>query len=166
MRFDSDYITSMKFFEPDVAFLKWIKEYANGRLVIDCGAGMGHVTRELFKLGTKVVAFEPNGDYTAFQEENMKQRIGMIQYIIADCSTSKITSMPNLLLLFCRPCHSDFVERTIAHMHPSSEALYITKPNNWEDYDDLGHFRDNAVLIKHKGKSKEGEKVWSIKKSK
>jgi len=156
----------LKFFEPDVDFLKWIKDYAKGRLIVDCGAGEGHITRELFKLGAKVVAFEPNGDYMKFQEENIKQRLGMIQYIMADCTTSKITSMPNLLLLFARPCHSNFVEQTIKHMHPSSEVMYITKPDNWEDYDDLGVYRDNAVEIKHKGSSKEGEKVWSVKKSK
>lgn len=163
---DYFYTPTLKFFEPDPTFLKWIKDYAKGRLIIDCGAGVGHITRELFKLGAKVVAFEKSGDYAAFQEENLKQRLGMIQYIIADCSTSKITAMPNVLLLFCRPCHSDFVERTIQHMHPSSEALYITKPSNWENYDDLGKFRDTAVKIKHKGKSLENEQVWSVKKSK
>lgn len=155
----------MKFFEPDEDFLIWIKNYAKDRLIIDCGAGQGHIARELYKLGhKKIVAFEYIGDHMNFQKENLKQGLGMIQYLVDDCTKSNITSLPNILLLFCRPCHSNFVEKTIQHMDHTSEVLYITKPDNLKEYNDLGNYRNKAIEIKHIGSSLEGEKVWSIRK--
>lgn len=158
------FTTSMKFFEPDEEFLKWIKDYANGRLILDCGAGLGHITRALHVLGAKIVAIDPFADTDKFREENFELKVGHIHYIDDYSQSSKFTAMPNCLLLFCRPCHSDFVEATIYHMHPTSEALYITVPRNFDGYDDLGEYKELAVEIPHKGTSAEGEKVWSIKK--
>lgn len=158
------FTTMNKFFEPDEEFLMWIKDYANNRLIVDCGAGKGHITRALHVMGCKVVGIDPYADYTKFRDENFRLRLGHIHMIPDQSEHSKLAQMPNSLLLFCRPCHSSFVEDTIQNMHPTSEALYITKPDNFDDYDDLGEFKELAVEIPHKGTSQEDEKVWSIKK--
>lgn len=44
------------------------------------------------------------------------------------------------------------------------EALYITLEGNLEKYNDLGHYKDSAVLLEHKGVSEDNEVVYSIKK--
>lgn len=68
-----------------------------------------------------------------------------------------------ILLIFARPCHSDWVEETLDMKNDKVEALYITLLENLENYDDLGKWRDKAVLLKHKGSSADKEVVYSIK---
>lgn len=158
------FISTLNFFEPDQKMLQWLKDYANGRLIIDVGCGTGHVIRELHKIKTKVIGIDPCMDVEKFHRENLQQGIGLINVIYGKAQQCDLTKLPHCVLLFCRPCHSNFVEETIKVMHPASEALYITVPKNWDDYNDLGRFKEKAEIVEHEGSSLENEKVWKIKK--
>ena len=158
------FISTLNFFEPDQKMLEWLKNYANGRLIIDIGCGTGHIIRELHKIKTKVIGIDPHMDVTKFHEENLKQGIGLINVMLREAQHCDLAKLPNCLLIFCRPCHSDFVEETIKVMHPTSEALYITVPRNLNNYNDLGRFKKVAKLLKHEGISIEEEQVWKITK--
>lgn len=156
------FTSTIDFFQPNQEMLSWLKNYANGRLIIDVGCGTGHVIRELHKLKTKVIGIDPYIDLLNFTQENMRLGLGLINVMPREAQKCDLAKMPNCLLLFCRPCHSNFVEETLKIMHPTSEALYITVGKNWDLYDDLGEFKDIAKPIKHQGTSLEKEKVWSI----
>jgi hypothetical protein len=153
---------STPFFIPDVAFVKWLIKYANGRLMIDCGAGTGYLTALITKLGGKCIAIEPM--YT--MERKMfwvKQRIHFHVFYEKSETASIIKTAPDnkALLLFARPCHSSFVYDTIQNnMNEGMEALYIGHKHNHED--DLGDLPFEE--IKHEGTSKNREIVLSIKK--
>jgi hypothetical protein len=151
----------IKFFEPDTTMLQWLKEYANGRLILDVGAGEGHITRGLHKLGAKVMGLEPMGDYDGIEFMNTGVRI--MPWRIEDQPKFFVGLKDKVLLLFARPCHSDFVINTLDLKDDETEVLYITLEENLTHYDDLGEHKDRAVLVEHKGTSKEQEVVYSIR---
>ena len=154
---------STPFFQPDVNFVKWLIEYANGRMIIDCGAGSCYLTAMIHHLGyNKCIAIEPH--YT--EERNIFWRKkGFNFHVFYKQSEEEkiIQDIPNnnALLLFARPCHSGFVYRTITKNMPEGmEALYISHKGN--ESDDLGELK--YTKLKHEGTSKQNEYVLSIKK--
>lgn len=114
----------MRFFEPDSTFLDWLASYAGKRLVFDVGCGDGDLVLELQAKGVKAMGIDPiylyqrvptnlsNCIFPAYAEE-----CGLLRKYPA-------------LVLFCRPCHSGFVERTLEVLHRDSEAVYVSKPEN------------------------------------
>lgn len=162
------------FFRPDIEFCEWLKEYAGERLIIDVGSGQGHLVRMLKMVGVKrVIGIEPNID----KEMWIKWRLSHDSYNgifdVNEILQGTVESHKKLiyglkekvLLVFARPCHSDFVETGIYNMHDDAEALYITVPENLERYNDLGSYKKDAVLLDHKGSSEDSEVVYSIKKN-
>lgn len=150
-----------KFFIPDTTMLKWLKEYANGRLILDIGSGDGHITRSLHKLGAKVMGLEPLAEYNGMEFVNTGVRI--MPWKIEEHPTFFVGRGDKVLLLFARPCHSDFVSKTLDMKDPETEALYITLPENLIEYNDLGKHHDKAVLVNHEGISKDREVVYSVR---
>lgn len=158
------------FFKPNTKFVKWIGEYSKGRLIIDCGAGRGFVlTQQLHAAGyTKLVAIDPQIDY--LEKEIAMMNSGTIpNYHLMEGTMERWKSLYNegnladkVLLVFARPCHSDWVKNTLDIKGKGVEALYITKPENLKKYDDLGKWKKKAKLLKHEGSSADKEVVYSI----
>lgn len=128
----------MRFFEPSDRFIRWLAKYADGRVTIDCGCGEGHVLKALREAGVKAMGIDPEID----PERNFKY--GLTSAIFPGYAQEcKLVRRPNVLALFCRPCHSGFVGETFDVLHESSEALYISKPSNL--LLDLGDFETEEV---------------------
>jgi hypothetical protein len=159
----------LQFFQPDNTFIQWIKEYANGRLIIDVGCGGGDLIWMLSHYGAKVIGIEPSFDPMSAQKLNMeriKANLGMLHIIskpIEDCGSFFKNMGDKVLLLFARPSHSNFVVNALNMKDAETEALYITIPENLEKYDDLGRYDHKKVLVPHTGKSVEDEQVYSIR---
>jgi len=158
------------FFRPDLNLCKWLKERANGRLIMDIGSGQGHLVNMLKQVGARAMGIEPNFD----KQEWIKFRLNrgrdidineILTYRIEDTFTKKLIESlgkDQVMLVFARPCHSDFVEVGIRNMPEGMEALYITVPENLDQYNDLGRFKKDAVLLDHKGVSEDNEVIYSI----
>lgn len=153
----------MKFFNPDQELLKSIAEYANGRVIIDIGCGNADVIEYLHNIhNCKVVGVEPFMIDSERILNLLRQGIHIIPNTI-EKSLSLITGgKENILILFCRPCHSDFVENCLDMKNPETEALYITIPQNLEKYNDLGKFYKRSKQIYLKGTSEDNEIILSI----
>ena len=161
------------FFRPDLKMVRWLKERANGRMIIDVGSGQGHLVTMLKREGARAMGFEPNIN----KEEWIKWRMldthhtdsidvnEIMTYRIQDTFAKKLIESlgkDQVMLVFARPCHSDFVEVSIRNMPEGMEAIYITVPENLDLYNDLGRFEDGAELLEHDGMSEDSEVVYSI----
>ena len=152
----------MRFFEPDKELLKSLVEYANGRVIIDIGCGDCDVLIALKELGAKVLGFEP----FLFPENNEKVKNAGIM-VIEDYVQRHNPIISGIkekgLLLFARSCHSNFVEQCLDMKDKSTEALYITIPENLILYNDLGYHEYKAFKKELKGSSRDNEVIYSIR---
>ncbi len=163
MAYKKNILVDTHFFRPDQKFLNWIKEYANGRLIIDVGCGDGHITKALRKLGCRIIGIDPFLSADDMSRARMKDDVNLLPFCIEDHPVFFVGHGNKVLLLFARPCHSSFVANTLEMKDADTEALYITVPENLDKYDDLGSFKNKAVLLQHEGTSKDNEIVHSIK---
>ena len=154
---------TIKFFEPDQNFLNWIKQYANDRLIIDVGCGSGHITKALRKLGCKVMGIDPFLISKDMTEAKFNDDVHLLPWRIEDHPNFFVGRGNQVLLLFARPCHSDFVSNALEMKDADTEALYITVPENIMRYNDLGRFQSKAIQLDHEGTSRESEVVYSVK---
>lgn len=115
----------IRFFEPTPTFLDWLAGYARGRIVVDVGCGDGHLVRQLHKRSVKCMGIDPR-----YRFERVPRDLSSCILPMEGERCTLLKTTPNLLVLFCRPCHSDFVSRTIYILHPTDEVLYISKPCN------------------------------------
>jgi len=158
------------FFKPDIMFVKWLIQYANGRMIIDVGAGQGHLVRMIKMLGGKAIGLEPNIDYmsmvTMRKAKNPNYDINEILPMDVQRAGTMIQGLggDKTMLVFARPCHNGFVEEGLDIMPEGMEALYITLEENLEKYDDLGKYKNSAEHIGTMGISEDNEVVYSIKK--
>lgn len=164
-------VGSSLFFKPDMKFVKWLIKYADGRQIIDVGAGQGHLVRMIKMFGGKAIGLEPNFDQRRYIEQG-KIKWGndfdineMLPWTIERVKGFINGLGSKALLIFARPCHSDFVVNGIRNMPNDMEALYITKPENVVKYNDLGEYFEKRKFIKHDGVSEDNEIVYSILKS-
>lgn len=159
------------FFRPDLIFCEWLRDYANGRVIIDVGSGQGHLVRMLKMVKAKAIGIEPNFN----KKEWIKWRMthdghSMNMFDVNEILEGTIQQHKNFIkglgtgamLVFARPCHSDFVETGIYNMPEGMEALYISLPENFEFHNDLGVFQKQAVLLEYKGESEDDEVVYSV----
>ena len=161
---------SSTFFQPDDKLVNWLAEYAKNRVIFDIGCGNGHLLEKLRDVAgyKKTIGIEPFYDMEAHLEKMQNNLNNMVKILSQKVEDKMVESIiragkENILLVFARPCHSDFVENALSFKNKETEALYITVPENIERYDDLGSFRDKAVKIKHIGSSKDKEVIYSIK---
>lgn len=157
------------FFRPDKKFIKWLINYANGRVICDVGCGTAYLINDIADNGGKVMGIEPFWtveDNLAMVQRRMRKGLNMINILpkdVEDCGDFIKGMGDKALMIFCRPCHNGFVENALALRSEGTEALYITVPVNFDKYDDLGVYKSSAVEIPHEGWSVDGEKVWSIR---
>lgn len=170
------------FFDPDDEMVDWIIEYANGRIIVDAGCGEHlNLTKKLLLEGQPVIAVDPfinEEDLHNFYKWKIDNNLisisghvlpGRIDRFSRDAEEiighgNLIKQLGNrVLIIFARPCHSQFVENTIDYLDPDVESLYITIPGNFDKYNDLGKFRGYAKRIFPKqGTSKDNEEFYSI----
>lgn len=156
------------FFKPDFTFVKWLAAYAGDRMIIDVGSGQGHLLRMLKRVGVKVMGLEPEFDYVGYMNFKIHRNRGdfnpneVLPWTVQRASKLIQGMGGNVLLVFARPCHSTFVEDAIDNLLPGQEALYITIPENLDRYNDLGEYKDKAMLLNHQGTSEDEEVVYSV----
>lgn len=115
------------FFDPEDSFIAWLKKYARGRIIWDVGCGEGALLRRLWKAGVKAIGVEPYPTWDLTPNNlDLIQRI--LPFKAEECSG--LHRAENALILFCRPCHSGFVGKTLGKLHRSSTVLYVSKPEN------------------------------------
>lgn len=139
--------------------VEWLRAYIGKRLPVDVGCGDGHLLQLLNKGG---VGIDPNfkGDRRFLLDRSihiLEQPVQLVGSFLRPFGAKGI-------MIFARPCHSDFVEEGIDIAPAGMEILYITKPENVDYYNDLGVYHDSKVLLQHEGKAKEKEIVFSIRK--
>lgn len=157
------------FFKPSIGFCDWLTKYADGRMILDVGCGQGHLIDMLKRAGAKVMGLEPQFDpmkhmaATLFRGRDWNPN-EILPWTVKRAENFIQQSGDNLLLVFARPSHSGFVEEGLDVMVSGQEALYITVPENLDKYNDLGEYRDQAVLLQHGGTSEDNEVVYSVTK--
>ena len=153
-------ILSSPFFQPDDEFIKWLIKYANGRIIVDVGCGSGYICALIMKNGGRCIGVEPN--WTTERKIFWVERGYDFNVLPQKAQTSMITSLPadRTLLIFARPCHSNFAFETIQKAKANGiESLYIGKQQN--AICDLSPLKFKK--LPHVGTSKEDEIVLSIK---
>lgn len=162
-------IKGIEFFKPDRKFVEWIYKYAGDRMIIDAGCGEYFpLTQKLVDVGANVVvaidkyiAYEFSVDFRLSINDPFKS-IHILEQDILSLS-ALYTGGKEVLMIFARPCHSDFVARVLDIKGKNTEVLYITVPENIRKYNDLEHHEADAVLLEHEGFSVDNEVVYSIK---
>jgi SAM-dependent methyltransferase len=165
--YNGDY--DVTFFRADNKFCKWLKEYAGNRIIVDVGCGNARLLEHLSDAGARVFGIEPNLNSEHHQKMNEKRILAGLSMInilpkpVEECSDFLSAMGDKALIIICRPCHGNFVENTIRMVNGKTEILYITIPENLENYDDLGVYKSKAKEIKYTGFCAENEVVYSIK---
>jgi len=172
----------MVFFKPTMKFIKWIRDYADDRMIIEVGCGTGLVLRMLQSIGyTHLMGMDPAFDYMAEHLQALEAGRNPLQILpysiergakmLSDIFKPKPAqpgyaewTQKGALLLCCRPCHSGFLEQAIDAVCSGTEVMYITKPSVLEDYQDLGKYQPLAQLTPHEGESADGEVVMTFHK--
>ena len=153
------------FFNPDQELIEWLIEYADGRIIIDIGAGTHiNLAKKIYDRGHKrIVAIEPT--LTHMEALNLKRdRPGM--HIMAEQLGESLSFLyqnseyQKTLLIFARPCHSNFVENILDVKGSNVEALYISVERNQMSH--LGRYKASAKLLEHRGSSTDNELIYSI----
>jgi SAM-dependent methyltransferase len=117
----------LRFFEPSEKWLDWLAKYAAGRVVFDVGCGAGHVTLSLLKRKVKVLGIDPRYKWGLGE---LTPELSKVVLPYEAQHVKALRNTPNTLVMFCRPCHSGFVQETIDVLHPTAEVLYISKVCN------------------------------------
>lgn len=112
-------LPAMRFFLPKAKFVRYMTANYRGKLLYDVGAGVGHVARALADEGLDVTAL----DLYHREEE---------QFPITIADVTAYTYKAESVLMFCRPSHEGFVEKTIgaALKQDVREILYIGLSRN------------------------------------
>ncbi len=138
-------IGSSVFCQIDESLVQIIREEANGRRIIDCGAGRG--------LLGDMMSTEDVVSIDIVEQDNPR-------VLLEDSRGFPFseTTMP----VFIRPCHSlEFVEETLMNCYRIVDsAIYISNPENVED--DLGIFGKLAFLVHNEWEGTDGEKVYRV----
>ena len=160
---------ALLFWRPNRVFLQWIVDYAAGRMIIDIGCGTGFNTQHMLDMGARICGIDPYFSYEDYNNINMsriqaqKPMLQIIPKAIEDVPELIRGKGDKIMLLFARPCHSDFVKNALDMCSSGTEALYITVPENLEKYNDLGRHKLRSQKIQHEGWSVDKEIVISIK---
>lgn len=151
---------TIRFFEPDIILLHSLRKYIGKRMVLDIGCGGGDLLKELQLRG---VGVDPH--FSGNTMELLQQGIHIFPEPVQECERFLQKIFDRSIVIFARPCHSNFVEQTLDMMPSGVEALYITVPENLEAYDDLGKWKPHFKQIHFEGKSKDNEVFYSMTKS-
>jgi len=142
-------LPNIRFFEPRTKFIRWMVEQFGTKHVYDCGAGVGHVARELTNAGMRITALDIN--YREAEE------------FCVDIADATDYSFPSgSVVMLCRPCHGVFPHATIdqAILRGVSAIVYVGKTKNLKG--DTGEW---AAEFKKEltGAGADRENVWVMR---
>jgi hypothetical protein len=157
-------LLSDPFFQPDDKFVKWLIGYAKGRVIADIGAGSGYLCALIIKHGGKCIGVEPN--WTTERKIFWIKKGFDFNVLPEPAEKSMLMTFPaeKVLLVFARPSHGGFLDRTLKARPAGMEALYIGKRENifiafgWDTFPN-----PKFPKLAHKGTSQENEIVISIR---
>lgn len=154
------------FFHPTDAFLDWLAaRYGeeSGRYIIDVGCGTGLLLEKMIKRDIRALGIEIH-PYKYQDCEERFGRAGAAALVMqGDATEHPIVRAPEAVLLFARPCHSDWIVKTVKRAvrpySPDRGALYISKPGNAEcDLEGLQRVR-RCVGMEI---GSDGEECWEV----
>tara|TARA_R110000796_G_scaffold170446_1_gene287342 strand:- start:206 stop:1006 length:801 start_codon:yes stop_codon:yes gene_type:complete len=150
-------------FKPSLGMCKWIRDYAEGRMIIHIDSGQGHLVRMLKMAKAKAMGIEkyinkeewikwrklddPNGWHNDINE--------ILQGTIQQQSRLIETLGNKALLVFARPKDSESLNYAINNFFGKSEILLIETG----DLNDT----DPWKKLEHEGVSEDNEVVYSLK---
>jgi hypothetical protein len=139
-----------KYFQPTANFNRWMTAQFGGNPVYDLGSGMGHVAKALAKAGLRVTAID------------LAPRTESEFDVIKADSTQQYQFEKGSVLLFCRPCHNGFVEKTLtkAIMCGVADIVYVGLTKNLED--DLGSLHERFAKRRIGMVGHSDEQVWDL----
>ena len=143
-------LPALRFFEPNMKFLNWVKRYHRHHEIYDVGAGCGHVAHALYERSAvdRVIALD------VIHRDKMEYHIQIGDGTIYPYSEGS-------LVMLARPCHGVFVENVVAQATrcKANYVWYIGLDKNVER--DLGDFLPffNCKLT---GIGEDNEKLWQM----
>lgn len=141
-------LPGIKFFEPKTVFFRWMRERYAGLPLFDIGAGVGHVSAALKSHGFDVTALD------LILRDN-------IEFPVQLANSVSYEYPANVVLMFCRPCHNDFVRATITQgmRRGVRHFIYVSKPGNADI--DLAGYRSLFRAAKRRvGSENESIYLW------
>jgi len=148
-------------FKPSLEMVEWLRDYADGRLIIHVNSGQGHLVKMLRMSGAKVAGIERNINVAKMLEIRSARRghLGNINEIWeGDFLRHKnlIKSLGNkALLVFTRSDYPDDVAKAVATFYGQLEILMIAEQVSFDT--------EMWRVLEHKGVSEENEVVYSLK---
>jgi len=125
------------FFQPTAKFIRWMKAHYGDQHIYDVGCGTGNTASMLAKAGLHVTALdlEPRTES---------------QYDVIKADSTEYQFEKGSVLLFCRPCHNGFVEKTLSRgiLCGVADIVYVGLTKN------LGERYLNPILSVGVGRGK------------
>ncbi len=137
------------FFDPTDEFIEFVKQQADGRPIVDVGAGSGYLSSKLVAQGMKVLAID------IWIRDVLLHPVHELDSTIMEFP---VPSYP----IVARPCHSDWIEQSVDNaMQKLTQFLYVGLERNFEQ--DLEPLRSRYKLRAQKFKAGlDGERAVCI----
>jgi hypothetical protein len=139
------------FFQPTTNFIRWMTVQFGGELIYDLGSGMGHVAKALATAGLHVIALDL-----------VPRTASVSEFEVLRADSTQYPFQKDSVVMFCRPSHSGFVEKTLTKAIQSrvSHILYVGLTKNLQD--DLGSLHDRFTKRRIGSVGHSGECVWEL----
>jgi hypothetical protein len=119
-RFAIDRLPNLHFFEPTKQFLTLMKSIVRGRLVVDCGAGVGHVTKLLLDNDIRACAID-----TTERDQPA--------CAVAPLDATMFPFSQDMVALIARPCSGIWIHETFTQaISRGADMLYVGVERNFE----------------------------------
>lgn len=155
----------MRFFTPNVDFFKWVSELLSedrNRAIVDVGCGEGELVLDLMDRGVSVVGIEQNQDKVseAYRSFANRPEGKAFPHILCGDVFDLFKVLPKKsIFLFCRPCHSDWIQK-FAKIASGARCFYVGLDKNVND--DL-HTLDRRKIASNVGEA--NESIWEFRPS-
>jgi hypothetical protein len=140
-----------KYFNPTPVFIRWMQAHFKDKLICEIGAGVGHVSKALSEAGLRVTALD------------LAPRTASVsEFDVIKADSTHYPFEKDSVVMFCRPSHSGFVEKTLTKAIQShvSHILYVGLTKNLQD--DLGSLHDRFTKRRIGRVGHSGECVWEL----
>lgn len=117
-------LPNLVFFDPCPDFVDWLFTYAAGnkRLIVDAGAGVGRLGRELGALGMQIVSID------VVERESPES-------MVFPWDATEYKYKPFHLVVLARPCRGPWIEESIRRAcEAGAEVLYVGR-EKWLEFD-------------------------------
>lgn len=109
------------FFEPRNEFIQWVKEFSDGKLIVDCGCGCANTTATLRMAGVKAIGLD---------------LICPERALIGDIHVIDATDYPfssDTIGMMCRPNRGDWIHATITKaVESGAKFIYVGKESHYK----------------------------------